>query len=121
MKKEKKREVFANGSPAHYNAVIMEGIRSEMQVVVEGMQQTKVELQREIRDFREEVNGRFTIVEAAICKNSADIKELKTEMKSMQTEMKSMEVRLSDKIDASGNRLDEHEAKPMNIAHPTHP
>lgn len=50
--------------------------------------------------------------------NQNAIKSVKEEVNEIRVEMKDMEVRLSDKIDSIHTRLDEHEAKPINLAHP---
>ena len=49
-----------------------------------------------------------------------EISGVKGEIKEIRYDMKSMESRLSDKIDSFGNRLEEHEAKPIEIAYPRH-
>lgn len=67
-----------------------------------------------IKSVKEEVNELRSDVNVL----KADVTELKTDVKEIRVEMKDMEVRLSDKIDSIHTRLDEHEAKPINLAHP---
>jgi len=120
MKKEKKKEVLAEGSPSHYNAILIEDLKSKMDQVIDGMRMNEERVSREMNEFRSDVKQEFGLVKAAIGKNSDGIKRLDSELKDFKTEVKAMEVRLSDKIDSFGNRLEEHEAKPIEIAHPRH-
>lgn len=67
--------------------------------------------QNAIRSVKEEVESVKKDVEFV----KKDVENLRVEMNS---KMDSMESRLSDKIDSLHTRLDEHEAKPINLAHP---
>lgn len=112
MKKTKDAE---RRTPSHCNAVLLEDIRSKMELVIEGMNTTRSELKCEIGDFRKEVNQRFEIVESAIKHNSEKIENVRTELKSeiqdVRTELKDVETRLSGKIDKVGARVDNHEKR----------
>lgn len=98
----------------HYNAVLLEDIRSKVEQVAEGVDTTRNELRCEIREFKEDVNDRLTLVDAAIRKHSDAINENTKRIEAMEEQVGQMEIRL---INAISTRLDEHESKPVNIAH----
>lgn len=124
-------EPVANNEIAHYNAVLIEGLHSKMDLVVEGMLSTKKELKRDISEFRCEVNQRFELVELAIKHHSSEIKELKTDVKELKTDVKELKTdvkelktsvknleakvdKLDTKVDKIGGRLDKVEKRVDN-------
>jgi len=82
-------------------------LQKEMQEGFERSHNAIKSVKVEVNEFRSDVN---------VLK--ADVSELKIDVKEIRVEMKDMEVRLSDKIDSLHTRLDEHETKPINLAHP---
>ena len=72
---------------------------------------TKDELTQEIKKVDKKVD---------VLDKKVDVLDKKTDnlAADLRTEMKSMETRLSDKIDSIHTHIDEHEAKPLDIAHP---
>lgn len=133
----------------HYNAVLLEDIRSKMEQVIEGMEATKDELKKEARHLEQHLTQEIELLKSVVHKHSGtlgipddsyvlvgnrikesnlQIVELRTEIKDMneglatklvdvKNDMNAMETRLSNKMDAIGTRIDDHEAKPVNIAH----
>lgn len=57
---------------------LYEDLHSKIDLVIEGMEATRTSLEGKIGDFREEVNGRFEIIEGVLKMHSKDINELKT-------------------------------------------
>lgn len=107
-----------NGRVAHYNAILLESVNSKMDQVIEGVDSFRVSVDQKIGGLRDEMNGRFDIVEAAIRMNSQDIRGLKTDVSTLKTdvrgiksEMHEMETRLSAKIDRITDRVDNHEER----------
>ena len=92
------------GTVEHYNAVLIESLKSDMKMFMEGMEARSISVERELKDFRKDVTGRFGMLELAVTNNSQAIKELKSEMGQM-------EKRLSDKIDRNNSKLDNHEER----------
>lgn len=87
-------------SIAHYNAVMIEEIRSTVRTELEGLH-TKVDsLENKMGAFRCEVNARFDTVEAAIKVNAQGIRELQTRMNHVE-----------HKIDRIIDRVDDHEER----------
>jgi len=107
----------------NYNAVLLEQLKSQMDLVIEGMHGTKESLTRRMDGFEERVNERFDILEAVVRGHSAELQEIRSDMSGVKSEihglksdmggmksevhglksdMKSMEERLSDKIDRIG-------------------
>lgn len=116
----------------HYNAVLIEDLRSGLKQVIEAVESLRVEFRTEMNDFRREVNERFSTLELAVRRNSQeiaelrqevaklwqavaeirqDIAELRQEMAGLRQEMHTMEGRLSERIDRHGPRLDDHERR----------
>ena len=104
----------------HYNAVMLEDIKSGIKLIQEGVDSSHVELKNELHEFRDETRMRLTAVEFAVMKNSKDIKSLDQrfdgldkKVDSVRTELKEdmvkMEKRLSDKIDGIVTHVDDHE------------
>jgi len=99
-------ELSRDDTIAHYNAVMIEELRSSQKAVIEHVDIKIDALDRKLENFRSEVNNRFDIVEAAIKYNSMNIKELQAQMreaggniKDLQTSMMRVEGRLDDHED----------------------
>jgi chromosome segregation ATPase len=123
----------------HYNAVLLEDLKSDMKAVIDGMESTKVTLRREMQEFRSEVNQRFDTIEFVVRQHSSDINDLKADVGVLKadvgvlkadvgvlktdvsnlnskigdlgTRIDSVESNLSEKIDKIGERLDDHETR----------
>ncbi len=122
-------------SVAHYNAILIEEIKSGMQQVIEGMESTRVVLEEKIDDFRKEVNGRFEVIEVAVTAHSKILNEHGTKVDNLQKTVEGHTVRLDSiekgmgevkgqlsthsvklesietKIDGQNGRLDDHETR----------
>lgn len=66
-------ELNAQDTIEHYNAVLVEEIRSQVQLVMEIVTNFKSELENKINDLRNEMARRFEIVEGAIMSLKSDI------------------------------------------------
>lgn len=69
-----------NETIEHYNAVMIEDIRSIVNTAVEGLNSRMDSLENKIDTLRSEMNARFEIVEAAIKCNAQGIRELREMM-----------------------------------------
>ena len=72
-------------------------------------------LRKEFKEGLESNQNAIRSVKEEVELVKKDVGNLRMEMNS---KMDSMESRLSDKIDSIHTRMDEHEAKPINLAHP---
>lgn len=111
-------EKVAKKSEGHYNAILLEDISSKMDQVIEGMENTKHELRAEIGEFREHVDHRFAILEAAVTAHSkilaergAQLDSHDTKLDHLEKSLHQMEDRLSAKIDKIAVRVDDHEGR----------
>ncbi len=114
---------------AHYNAILIENIESNMKAVIESVEATESRLSNEMSEFRKEVNNRFEIVEGVLRIHSRDINELKTDVSGLKTdvsglktdvsglktEMHEMEQRLTEKIDKIVEKVDDHETRIIKL------
>jgi len=116
MKKQKEN---LNGSPEHYNSVLLEDIQSKIGLVIEGMYTIKDELKREIKETRDELKQDIKLNQLAITKTREDMSamecRLKQEISDVRTELKedmhSMENRLTEKIEGNNTRLKDHDKR----------
>lgn len=110
------KDLGKNDTLKHYNAVLLEDLHTKMDQVLESVIIFRNELKTEINDFRQEVNGRFAILEGAVKCNAAAIrrnseliqknadniksmdKRLSGQIANVRTDMKSMDERLSGQI-----------------------
>jgi vacuolar-type H+-ATPase subunit I/STV1 len=88
----------------HYNAIMIEEIRSVVRAELEGMHSRMDSFEGRLESFRNEVNSRFDLVETAIKCNSQAIRELRNDMDRRFSEM-------SDKMDHVIDRVDVHEER----------
>ncbi len=95
----------------HYNAILIEGLRSDMKQVIESVDARMGGFERTLMEFRKETKEEFDGVKVILRQHSTEINELRTEMQAMGTEMHAMEGRLSAKIDGHTTRLDDHEGR----------
>lgn len=118
----------------HYNAVLLEKISSDVKQVIEGAEATRDTLRKEMREFRKEVNERFSMVDFVLGKHSEDINGLKgdvqelkgdvqilkDDVQELRGEMQETRKCLSDKIDKVGEGVEANEARlDHHIAHHT--
>ena len=101
-------ELSRNDTIEHYNAVMIEDIRSSVKLLSEGMTSLRSELKGEISSLRTEMNGRFDVVEAAIRCNADNIRELQNDMKDVKTSLS----RIEPLIDEHEERLTRLESSP---------
>ncbi len=78
----------------HYNAIMIEEFNSKIDLVLEGMESLRHELRVDMAAFRNEVNSRFDLVEAAIKCNSQGIRELNAKMDRLSSRVDDHEERL---------------------------
>ena len=117
----KKKKEDLNGSPEHYNSVLLEDIKSKMELVIEGMYTIKDELSRKIDETKDELKQDIKLNQLAItktredmsameCRLKQEISDVRTELKQdiadVRTDMRSMEERLKQEI--SDVRVDMH-------------
>ena len=115
----KKKKEDLNGSPEHYNSVLLEDIQSKIGLVIEGMYTIKDELKREIKETRDELKQDIKLNQLAITKTREDMSamecRLKQEISDVRTELKedmhSMENRLTEKIEGNNTRLKDHDKR----------
>jgi hypothetical protein len=119
----------------HYNAILIEDIKSKMELVIEGMEGTKEVIRKEVKQSEQRVTGEIALLKTVVHRHSGDLEmeatirrglsenikennlqivETNKKIETLQEQIKQMEVRL---IDAINTRIDEHEAKPAAIAH----
>ena len=132
----------------HYNSVLLEDIKSKMELVLEGMDVVKSELKKEMHNLDEKLTGEIELLKTVVHKHSVDIewetrtyrtitnsikennlqivansKKMEELDADLKVEMHCIEKNLSEKIDKIGERLDDHENRIVNIEKnlPTHP
>ena len=83
MKKEPKamirtpvKDLKKSDSIEHYNAVLLEDIKSKMEQVIEVTETTKESIHKEMNEFREEVNQRFDMVESVVRAHSGQLQNI---------------------------------------------
>ena len=112
MKKQKEN---LNGSPEHYNSVLLEDIQSKIGLVIEGMYTIKDELKREIKETRDELKQDIKLNQLAITKTREDMSamecRLKQEISDVRVDMHAMENRLTEKIEGNNTRLKDHDKR----------
>ncbi|MBU4484250.1 hypothetical protein KKA47_02385 [bacterium] len=116
----------------HYNAILIESLKSEMKGVIEVVEESEAKSEKRDRELLKEMNQRFGTVEAALTHHTHEIKGLKSEVIGVQTEIKGLtkkvdentkkieentqaiktiDVHLSGKIDKFSNVLENHESR----------
>lgn len=105
----------------HYNAVLLEEIKSDMKQVIEGMESTKSSIHKEMQEFRGEVNEHFRMTDFAIAKHSEqlqniekDVSTLKSDVSTLKSDVKEIKTtvkRMEEKFDSHETRLTTVEEK----------
>ena len=65
-----------NETIEHYNAVLLEDIKSKMELVIEGMEITKESIHKEVSEFRCETNQRFDMIEGIVREHSGQLQNI---------------------------------------------
>lgn len=108
-----------NGTVEHYNAILLEDIKSKMETVIEGMQATEGRLAAQMNDMKTELKGDIEMLKAVVTTHSGEINDLKagmsgltaevsglkTEVQKLDAKIDQVEIRLSDKIEATRTEL----------------
>lgn len=101
-----------NETVEHYNAILLEDIKSKMEAVIEGMQSVETRLTSKMDDMEAHLSSDITMLKTAVTAHSGEIKELKTavtahsgEIRKLESNMQAMEQRLDTKIDQVETRL----------------
>ena len=76
-------------------SVVLEGIRSQMAVVVESTITTREELRREIRDLGSNLSARIDRLEAAVKQNSTEIRALEVRISKLEERVSHLEQRMA--------------------------
>lgn len=130
------RDLTNRETVEHYNAVLIEEIKDQMKQVLEAVDTSVGGVRQELGEFRKETHERFNDVEAVLHEHSRSIAELKTDVsclktdvsclktgmttmkadmtsmeQSLRSEIRASENRLSQKIEATHARLDDHEVR----------
>lgn len=109
--------------PEHYNAILLEEVRSQMELVLEKVTGSEDRLMTAIRELRIEHDQRFDVIEAVLRQHSQILQQhdrqfekigqrldrVETQIVEMRQELSSTRQELSAKIDTTGVRLDHHE------------
>lgn len=101
------RELTGNESIEHYNAIMIEEIRSVVRSELEGIHARMDAFENKLESFRIEVNGRFNVVEAAIRCNADAIRELRVDVNRLKNEM----TEVKGILNHVANRVDDHEER----------
>jgi peptidoglycan hydrolase CwlO-like protein len=89
----------------HYNAVMLEDLKHQMQLVIEFMQTIKVELEQKIDALQNEMNQKFDALNYKIDHKINDLEER------LNRRIDDVEARLTLRIDRIADRLDGHESR----------
>ncbi len=122
-KTTKKSPTKPSETVEHYNAILLEDIKSKMELVIEGMQTVETRLTCRMDGMETRLMGEIDMLKLAVTVHSGEIKELRSEVKDIRSEVKdirsevkdikfemqAVETRLSDKIDKWDTRWDDHE------------
>jgi len=76
----------AEGTRAHL--VLLEDMKSQIQVVLEAVTSSREELRRDLREVDERLGARISNLEAAVKQNSADIKQNSADIKQNSADIK---------------------------------
>ncbi len=102
----------------HYNAVLLEDIKSKMEFVLEGMDVVKNELKSEMHSLDRKITNEIELLKTVIHKHSSDInwsnniyKSLNNNIKENNLQITEVGKKLEDKIDKIGERIDDHETR----------
>jgi hypothetical protein len=120
----------------HYNAVLLEDIKSKMEFVIEGMKSTKDSIKKDVGGLEIKLTQEIELLKSVVHKHSSDIeweakthemlrnnikectlqivdnnKRIETMQGRLLNEINQTETRLSTKIDKIGNRIGDHEGR----------
>ncbi|MBI4367563.1 MAG: hypothetical protein HY543_12175 [Deltaproteobacteria bacterium] len=103
----------------HYHAIVLEEVRSKMDLIAEALAGLRTELKEDIRTLREEFGQRMDTLEMVVRGHSIALQRLDQQIETVRTEFKAdmggMERRLSAKIDGHAGRLDDHEGRIVKL------
>src|SRR3989338_4710108 len=124
-----------NETIEHYNAVLLEDIKSKMELVIEGMEITKEFIHKEVSEFRCETNQRFDMIEGIVREHSGQLQNIEATLADHGRQLADHGKQLTDhgrqltdhgrqltdhggrldrietKVDKIGERLDNHETR----------
>ena len=124
-----------NETIEHYNAVLLEDIKSKMELVIEGMEITKESIHKEVSEFRCETNQRFDMIEGIVREHSGQLQNIEATLADHGRQLADHGKQLTDhgrqltdhgrqltdhggrldrietKVDKIGERLDNHETR----------
>ena len=124
-----------NETIEHYNAVLLEDIKSKMELVIEGMEITKESIHKEVSEFRCETNQRFDMIEGIVREHSGQLQNIEATLADHGRQLADHGRQLTDhgrqltdhgrqltdhggrldrietKVDKIGERLDNHETR----------
>ena len=117
-----------NEAIEHYNAVLLEDIKSKMELVIEGMEITKESIHKEVSEFRCETNQRFDMIEGIVREHSGQLQNIEATLADHGRQLADHGRQLTDhgrqltdhggrldrietKVDKIGERLDNHETR----------
>ncbi len=97
----------------HYNAVLLEDIRSKMQQVIEGMDSTKTEIKRELGEFRAEANEHFEMLDTVVREHSGQLQNIERQLADQSKQLADQSKQLAD----HGKQLAGHGKQLAEINH----
>ena len=98
MAKQKAR-LPVNPTPkeqSHYNAVLLEEVRSQMNTVIETMEVNHTQLNEKIDGVEMRLTDRIEIVETVVKRNSAKLQEHDQRFDRLETDVKEIKAKLDD-------------------------
>ncbi len=100
---------------AHYESILLEDIRSKLELVIEVAQETKQQLELKIDHVKTELTQEILDVKTGLSLVSRKVNHLETRFDSLETKVDKMNIDLSEKIDRIGLRLDQHDVEIENL------
>ncbi len=96
----------------HYNAVLIEALRSEMKLVLERVDALDTKFESKIDTFKNELASKIDFVKDALeCKFERHFSTLESAIRGLKGDMLDMEQRLSSKINRIIDRCENHECR----------
>ncbi|OGQ04798.1 MAG: hypothetical protein A2W61_04810 [Deltaproteobacteria bacterium RIFCSPLOWO2_01_44_7] len=121
MSRDKKSKLPPDASTKeyqHYNAVLLEEIRSQMNGVIETVQLTGQRLDEKIDGVEKRLTERLEIVEMVVRGNSEDIKKNSEDIKKNSEDIKKNTVtiqRLEQKLDPVIEKVERHDVDILRL------